>query len=127
MKMNKTLIVTTKDLRDESGDTDLFLPSGTRMMVLSDEVEHVIAETMDGEISTPIPPDSFKYKALEVGDVVNIYEDPRSCLNFEGKAKLISKLKSDWGDGWSVWDVKFLSDGYQVMRSVNHETAFKVV
>ena len=52
--------------------------------------------------------------------IVKVYQDPITCQNFEGKAKLISKHKTEsWKQEY--WRVRFLSDGFTCDRFINTE------
>lgn len=50
----------TKDITDPTGDTDLFIPKGTVVNVLSEEDYGIIAETPDGVHSFPLDPDEYE-------------------------------------------------------------------
>lgn len=49
-----------KDVRDESGDTDFYLPAGEIVDFVSDEGDYVIAKTEDGKVSFPLDQDEYK-------------------------------------------------------------------
>ncbi len=51
---------------------------------------------------------------MKKGDLVKIYQDPITCKELEGEAKLIHKhLTKDF------WRVKFISDGFVCDRFIN--------
>lgn len=56
---------------------------------------------------------------MKKGDKVMIYEDPVTQLKPEGEAKLIKKIEEH--HGMEYWVVNFLSDGYDVQRSIKKE------
>ena len=62
---------------------------------------------------------------LEVGQVVNVYEDPVTCNKFEGKAKLLVCYNHVGWDNLSSWLVRFTKDGSRVIRKINHTTALE--
>jgi len=47
------------DVRDLSGDTDLFVPAGTVVNVVSDEGDYLIVETESGDVSFPVDADEY--------------------------------------------------------------------
>jgi hypothetical protein len=57
--MNAKLII-TKDIRDESGDTDLFVPAGTVVNFINDEGDYIIAALVDGSVSFPLDPGEYE-------------------------------------------------------------------
>ena len=60
---------------------------------------------------------------LKPGQIVNVFEDPVDCNKLEGKAKLLKCYRQDWPDKLSLWDVRFLDDGYETLRTINFNTA----
>jgi len=45
---------------------------------------------------------------MRKGEVVDIFEDPVSCLRREGRAKLIKLIRKD--EDREFWEVHFLTD-----------------
>ncbi len=62
---------------------------------------------------------------LTPGQDVKVFEDPITCNTFEGTAKLIELYRGDRGDNLSLWSVRFLSDGFETLRTINSDTAVK--
>jgi hypothetical protein len=62
---------------------------------------------------------------LEIGQTVNVYEDPVTCNKFEGKAKLLVPYHYNDTDNLSTWLVRFLDDGSRAVRKINSTTALK--
>lgn len=54
---------------------------------------------------------------MEKGDVVMIYDDPVAKMKPEGKAELLELYKPEI-DGFSIWVVRFLDDGYETIRTI---------
>ena len=56
---------------------------------------------------------------MKKGDTIIIYEDPLTQKIEEGKARLLSKIKSGLNTGdMEYWKVKFLSDGFITDRRI---------
>ena len=60
---------------------------------------------------------------LKTGQVVRIFEDPVDCTKLEGKAKLLKCYRNDWSDNLSLWEVRFVDDGYETLRTINSQNA----
>lgn len=62
---------------------------------------------------------------LAKGRIVTIYDDPITCQQREGRARLVREHRPDEGDGLSLWLVKFV--GYDCdpvcLRTVNAQHA----
>ena len=54
---------------------------------------------------------------MKKGDIVMIFQDPVTCQEPEGEAKLL-KLEIDHIPEQQFWQVKFLSDGFVTLRWV---------
>lgn len=63
-------------------------------------------------------------KKLQTNQIVAIYGKPVTGEDFEGIAKLVNEYLPENEDGLSIWEVKFLSDGYECIRAINPENAF---
>lgn len=59
--MNTAKLLT--DIRDESGDTDLFVPAGTLVNIVSDEGDCLIVETMDKKWSFSVEYEQVKLQS----------------------------------------------------------------
>ena len=59
--MEDTLITTTEDLFDASGDSDLEIPEGTTLRVVSDEIDYIFAEALTGAFTIAVLPHQFEY------------------------------------------------------------------
>jgi hypothetical protein len=62
---------------------------------------------------------------LEVGQTVNVYEDPVTCNKFEGKAKLLECYRDTGWDNLSLWLVRFLRTRDETVRKINTTTALE--
>lgn len=58
---------------------------------------------------------------LKAGQVVRIFEDPVDCTKLEGKAKLLWCYRTDSPDDLSLWEVRFVDDGHETLRTINSE------
>ena len=52
--------------------------------------------------------------------LVNVYHDPITEKEFEGKAELLKRL-GNLGDGLEIWRVKFEEDGFVAIRKIKKE------
>lgn len=53
------------------------------------------------------------------GQRVEIYQDPITKKDFEGKATLVSEYRPDVGDGLSMWQVRFDDElGQTYLRTI---------
>ena len=61
---------------------------------------------------------------MTAGETVNIYQDPITGKEFEGRARLVEQTHKDTGDGLGIWRVVFLSEpGNIYLRTVNAANA----
>jgi len=57
---------------------------------------------------------------MTAGMMVDIYQDPITGKEFEGRAQLIAQKQEDTGDGLSMWVVIFLDEpDNEYLRTVN--------
>jgi hypothetical protein len=52
--------VVVKDLRDESGDSNLYVKTGTKIVAIADEEDHLICELPDKSVSFPVDYDEIR-------------------------------------------------------------------
>jgi len=57
---------------------------------------------------------------LKIGDIIQIYENPLSETNPEGRARLLELLIDD--QSMQYWRVEFVEDGEQANRWIRKET-----
>lgn len=61
MNDKNTYIKLTTDIQDSSGDSELRILRDTVMRVVSDELDFVMVETLDGKVTIGVAPEDFKY------------------------------------------------------------------
>lgn len=55
---------------------------------------------------------------MEVGDIVDIFTDPITEQNLEGRAKLLWYLDPNDPSDLEYWKVKFLDDNFETERLI---------